>query len=36
IASQAVITGAFSITQQAIQLGFSPRNVGTSPIPEHA
>ena len=25
IASQAVITGAFSITQQAIQLGFSPR-----------
>ncbi len=25
IASQAVISGAFSITQQAIQLGFSPR-----------
>ncbi|MBP6110351.1 MAG: potassium transporter Kup [Rhodocyclaceae bacterium] len=25
IASQAVITGAFSITQQAIQLGFAPR-----------
>ena len=25
IASQAVITGAFSITRQAIQLGFSPR-----------
>ncbi len=27
IASQAVITGAFSITQQAIQLGFCPRMV---------
>ena len=25
IASQAVISGAFSITQQAIQLGFAPR-----------
>ena len=25
IASQAVITGAFSVTQQAIQLGFMPR-----------
>jgi KUP system potassium uptake protein len=25
IASQAVITGAFSVTQQAIQLGFIPR-----------
>jgi KUP system potassium uptake protein len=25
IASQAVISGAFSVTQQAIQLGFMPR-----------
>ena len=25
IASQAVISGAFSVTQQAIQLGFVPR-----------
>ena len=25
IASQALISGAFSLTQQAIQLGFSPR-----------
>ena len=25
IASQAVISGAFSVTQQAIQLGYSPR-----------
>ena len=25
IASQAVISGAFSLTQQAIQLGYSPR-----------
>ena len=25
IASQAIISGAFSLTQQAIQLGYSPR-----------
>ena len=31
IASQAVISGAFSVTQQAIQLGFIPRL--TSPTP---
>ncbi len=31
IASQAVISGAFSVTQQAIQLGFSPRLKITPP-----
>ena len=34
IASQAVISGAFSVTQQAIQLGFVPR-LG-SPTPAKA
>jgi len=34
IASQAVISGAFSLTRQAVQLGYSPRmgNRGGSPL----
>ena len=33
IASQAVITGAFSVTQQAIQLGFMPVCASNIPVP---
>jgi KUP system potassium uptake protein len=34
IASQAIISGAFSLTQQAIQLGFlPPRLCSTPPVP---
>ena len=36
IASQAVISGAFSMTQQAIQLGFLPRLVLTPTSEDHA
>jgi KUP system potassium uptake protein len=33
IASQAVISGAFSVTQQAIQLGFIPASGSCTPAP---